>query len=186
MALTEPRMTLEEFLALPEREPALEFEDGVVTQKVSPNIWHSALQAAFVELINGYARPRKLARAFPELRTAHARASRVPDVAVYTWSRISREAGGGLAFKKTSEPPDIAIEILSPGQTANAMMRRLLSFVAAGTRVAVLADPDDRSLLTVRPGPEIAVLRVGETLDLGDVIPGLRIDLGVLFDALRD
>ena len=34
MALTEPRMTLEEFLALPEREPALEFEDGVVTQKV--------------------------------------------------------------------------------------------------------------------------------------------------------
>ena len=32
MAIIEQRLTLEEFLGLPEEEPVLEFEDGVVTQ----------------------------------------------------------------------------------------------------------------------------------------------------------
>ena len=63
-------MTLDEFLALPEEEPALEFgPDGRVTQKVSPKGKHSTLQGEFIELINGFARARRLALAFPELRT---------------------------------------------------------------------------------------------------------------------
>jgi hypothetical protein len=37
-------MTLVEFLALPEEEPALEFADGRVEQKVSPKGKHSGLQ----------------------------------------------------------------------------------------------------------------------------------------------
>ena len=43
MAVAGRRMTLEEFLALPEEEPALEYADGEVTQKVSPNCWHGKL-----------------------------------------------------------------------------------------------------------------------------------------------
>ena len=38
MAIPEQRITLEEFLQLPEEKPALEFEDGMVTQKVPPNL----------------------------------------------------------------------------------------------------------------------------------------------------
>jgi len=46
-------MTLEEFLALPEEKPALEFEpDGTIVQKMSPKGKHSTLQGALVELIN--------------------------------------------------------------------------------------------------------------------------------------
>ena len=37
-------MTLEEFLQLPEEEPSLEFIDGRVEQKVSPQKKHSATQ----------------------------------------------------------------------------------------------------------------------------------------------
>ena len=60
MAITERRLTLDEFLALPEEEPALELEpDGTVTQKVSPKGKHSALQGGFVSLIDGFARPRR-------------------------------------------------------------------------------------------------------------------------------
>ena len=33
MAVKQEGLTLEEFLALPERKPALEFEDGVVTRQ---------------------------------------------------------------------------------------------------------------------------------------------------------
>ena len=83
MAIAEQHFSLEEFLNLPEQEPALEFEDGVVSQKVSPKGQHSGLQGDFVELVNRYTRTRKLARAFPELRATFAGRSYVPDVAVY-------------------------------------------------------------------------------------------------------
>jgi Uma2 family endonuclease len=185
VALTRTRMTLEEFLALPEEKPALEFEDGVVTQKVSPKGRHSVLQYAAAEFVNRSAGRQKLARAFPELRTTFAGASRVPDVAVYAWHRIPRGADGEVA-DDFSEPPDIAIEIASPGQTRRALVERCRRFVAERVKGSVLVDPDDRSVVVVRPGMEPVTLRPGDVLDLSDVIPGLRIDVRELFDALRD
>src|SRR5438132_11511945 len=103
MAITERRLTLDEFLALPEEEPALELEpDGTVTQKVSPKGQHSTLQSALLKLFDAFAEPKKLAKAFPELRFAIGRASNVPDVAVYLWNRIPRDAHGEVS----NEPPE--------------------------------------------------------------------------------
>ena len=91
MAIADKPMTLEEFLELPEEEPALEFEDGKVTQKVSPKGRHSVLQLAVAEAFNRFAKPRKLAYAFPELRSTYGTVSLVPDVAIYRWDRIPRD-----------------------------------------------------------------------------------------------
>jgi Uma2 family endonuclease len=83
MAVPQRRMTLEEFLELPEEKPALEFEDGVVTQKVPPQGKHSGLQYSICAMISQTAGLNKLAWAFPELRTTYGRRSRVPDIAVF-------------------------------------------------------------------------------------------------------
>jgi Uma2 family endonuclease len=186
VAVAKQNMTLEEFLALPEEKPALEYEDGVITRKVSPNNWHSAVQLTWADTINAHARPRKLARAFPELRTAWPRRSLVPDLAVFVWDRIPRDPSGKLRFTRASEPPDIAIEVISPGQGRDAMIRRLESFIAAGSRAAISTNPRTESIIVVRPGAEPVTLRRGDTLDLSDIIPGLRIELSALFDDLLD
>ena len=83
MTVVHQRITLAEFLALREEEPALEFADGEVTQKVPPKGQHSRLQVTLVERFNQFAEPRRLALAFSELRATFAGASSVPDVAVY-------------------------------------------------------------------------------------------------------
>ncbi len=70
MAILRQPCTLEEFLKLPEDEPALEFEDGKVIQKVSPKGQHSMLLGTFTRRINRFAQPRKLAFAFPERKLA--------------------------------------------------------------------------------------------------------------------
>ena len=184
MTQTTARMTLDEFLTLPEEEPALEFEDGMVTQKVSPKGRHSTLQTWAVEQINARIRPRKLGHAFTELRASFANMSRVPDVSVYRWDRIPRDANGRVADDFT-EPPDIAIEIVSPGQSVNRLIRRCLTFVDAGVLVAVLIDPSDESIVVVRPGVEPIGLAAGDTLDLSDIIPDLRLDVAALFDSLK-
>ena len=48
MAITKQRLTLTEFLALPEEEPPLEYFDGTVTQKVSARGEHSTLRNELV------------------------------------------------------------------------------------------------------------------------------------------
>jgi Uma2 family endonuclease len=113
MAVERMVMTLDEFLALPEERPALEYVDGEVVQKVAPSTPHSALQYFFCAAINNYTLPRRLAWAFPEHRTTHSGRSTVPDVTVYTWDRVPRDANRRLA-ERNFVIPDIAVEIRSP------------------------------------------------------------------------
>lgn len=182
--LTERRLTLEEFLRLPERKPALEYEHGEVTQKVAPKAKHSVLQTMTAEFINRRMRRRKLAFAFTELRATFSELSRVPDVAVYRWDRIPTDPDGRIA-DDMREPPDIAIEIISPGQGVNALIRRCVSFVEAGVILAVLIDPRDESASVIRANGAPVVHRRGDTLDLGEAVPALRLNVSALFDALR-
>ena len=117
MAITQ-RLTLDEFLALPAEEPALELEpDGTVVQKVSPQGQHSRLQLALCEQINRFAEGRRLALAFPELRVVFGGAAYEPDVSVFRWDRIPRGADGDpqrqVAHAGTPELVDRAVRILS-------------------------------------------------------------------------
>jgi Uma2 family endonuclease len=183
MATTQERMTLEAFLELPEEEPALEFENGVVTQKVPPQGRHAGLQYAICELINRLTRLNKVAWALPELRTTYAERSRVPDIAVYRWERIPRSASGEIADHFLLAP-DIAIEIVSPGQSVNRLVLRCTSFVEFGVQVALLVDPDDDSIVVFRPGAAPAGMSRGDIINLGDVVPGLTLSVSEVFDAL--
>ena len=101
MVITE-RLTLEEFLALPEEKPSLEYESGRVTQKVSPQGKHSRLQLEVPNLFNAFTVPRKLAMAFTELRATFAGYSRVPDVSIYLWERIPLDDSGEVANRSSS------------------------------------------------------------------------------------
>src|SRR5438552_9909 len=174
MVIARKGLTLEEFLRLPEREPALEFAEGEVTQKVSPQGQHSAIQSEFIERINTFGRRRRLARAFSELRTTFAGRSRVPDVAVYRWDRIPTDRAGRVPNVVT-EPPGLAIEIVSPGQRVNPLVRRCLWYVTNGVAVALLVDPDDESVLAFRPGQATTALRGPVRIDLEEVLPGFQL-----------
>lgn len=182
-ALPTGRISLEEFLAVPEEKPALEYFDGVVTQKVSPERDHSSLQYEICHWINSAARPRKLAYAFPELRTTHGGASLVPDVAVYTWERIPRQRSARGTIDVTT-PPDIAVEIASLRQGRRKLLDRCRWFVEQGARRSLLVEPRRASITVVGKDGEPRVLRGDDILDLGDVIPGLSLVVSDLFASL--
>lgn len=120
MALPYPSLTLEEFLRLPERKPALEYVDGRIRQKVIGDVRHSALQSFFISYFAGPGMRQKVARAFPRLRTVFGGHARVVDMAVFRWPRIPRDAHGKLA-DDCLVPPDVAIEIISPEEFASTL-----------------------------------------------------------------
>jgi Uma2 family endonuclease len=185
MAVERRRMSLEEFLELPDEKPALELEpDGTVVQKMAPKGRHGTLQYSLARFINGFAVPRRMARATPELRTVFGGAAYVPDVAVYVWERIAWTARGHVPDEFT-EAPDIAIEIVSPGQSVNSLVRRCLWYVDNGVKIGLVVDPDDESVVVFRPGVTPRALREADQIDLSEVLRGFELTAGQVFDALR-
>ena len=177
------RMTLDEFLTLPETKPVLEYVNGVVTQKVAPQGQHSLIQSDLVQRVNAVAKPQKLALALPELRTTYGGLSRVPDVAIYLWDRIPRLPNGRIANRFT-EPPDIAVEIVSPDQTATELVGKCIWYVKNGVRIALIADPDEDTVLCFRPDALPEALTGDDRIDLDEVLPGFELTVGQLFGSL--
>lgn len=184
MAVLARKLTLEEFLRLPEEKPALEYVDGVVTQKVSPKGRHSRLQIVLARLLEESAQQGRIAWALPELRTIFAGNTVVPDVSVYLRERMPVDATGEIA-DVFHEPPDIAVEIVSPEQSVNGLVRRCLWYVDNGVRVALLVDPADRSVLAFRPDKPAVSLRGQDRIDLHEVMLDFEPTVDQLFASLR-
>jgi Uma2 family endonuclease len=175
------RLTLEEFLALPEEKPALEYIDGMVTQKMSPKAQHSALQMALAERLNRAGQPKL--RAFPELRVTFAGASRVPDISVFRVERMAVDARGRLA-NDVLIPPDVVVEITSLEDSPNELLRKCRWCVANGVGTALIVDPDDQSVIALWPGGRIDEWTGADHIDLLEVLPKLDLSVQDLMGAL--
>ena len=183
MAIARQRLTLEHFLQLPEEKPALEYWRGEVSQKMSPKGPHSALQGELGYRISSVAVPHRIARVFPEARVTFAGESVVPDLVVYRWERIPRDADGRVAMNFLT-PPDIAVEIGSPGQSRRSQIEPCRWYVANGVALAIFADPIRELVRLFRPGTDSGDLRSSDIVDLGDIIPGFSLSVHDFFAPL--
>ena len=83
------------------------------------------------------------------------------------------------------EPPDIAIEIVSPDQSRPDQIAKCEWYVAHGVPLALVVDPDDGSVRVFRPGESPTVLRGTDAIDFAPVLPALRLGVRRLFGWLR-
>lgn len=174
------RLTLEQFLKLPEVKPALEYIDGMVVQKVSPKRTHCSLQVDFAAEIRAFARPRRLGRVYTELRCTFGGRSLVPDLSYFRRGSMPHDADG-RQVEDVFAPPDLAIEIISPGQTVKNLTARLHWCLANGVQLAWLIQPRKERAFVFRPGRETETLDRSRHLDGEEVIPGFRLALDELF-----
>jgi Uma2 family endonuclease len=184
MAITLRGLTLKQFLALPEQEPALEYFDGKAAQKVTPLAEHSALQFECADYLNRLFRPARIARAFPELRFTYGGSSLVPDVSLYRWDQIPRTPAGKIA-SRFLVPPDLAIEIWSPGQSLRELGTKCEWLVKNGSAAALLLDPRREMIRVYRPNTPVAVHGLGDCIPLDEIAAGAALDVSQIFAALN-
>ncbi|KAF3889440.1 MULTISPECIES: Uma2 family endonuclease [Nostocales] len=153
---TSNTLTLEEFLHLPATKPASEYIDGQIIQKPMPQGKHSLIQGELVPTINIAVKPKRLARAFPELRCTFGDRSIVPDIAVFVWDRIPRDKKGEVA-NAFSIPPDWTIEILSPDRRQTKVTKNILYCLKYGTQMGWSIDPEEQTVFVYRPKQETEV-----------------------------
>jgi Uma2 family endonuclease len=176
------RMTLEEYLALPEEKPYLEYVNGVVKQKVAPPIDHSSLQTVISARFNRVASVHRSGMAFTELRIVTPDWAPVPDVSFIRRERLRPQSR--RRFGKIEIPPDIAVEIISPDQTVRELLQKCLRYSGIGVPVSLLVDADDETIYAIRPGQPLRVLRGEDRIDLDDVLPGFDLTVQGLFDSI--
>ncbi|NEO66551.1 MAG: Uma2 family endonuclease [Moorea sp. SIO4G2] len=176
-------LTLAEFLELPETKPASEYVNGQIQQKPMPQGEHSTLQTRLGTAINYVFLPKNIAHAFPELRCTFGGRSIVPDITVFSWNRIPKTEKVRIA-NKFELYPDWVIEIISPEQSANQVIKKILFCLNQGTKLGWLIDPEDESVMIFKPNQLPEIKSDEEILPVLDNIKDWQLSVAEMFSWL--
>ena len=177
------RLALEAFLAQPDTEPGSEYVCGEVVQKPMPDNAHAILQPFIWWLLHQFVTANRLGRARVEWRCIFgpAGAQRVflPDVAYVSFERMPPGDARADRFLRTA--PDMAVEVLTPDHRPGRFADKLVFYLQHGVRLMWVVDPDDELIYGYAPGKESEILRPGDTLTGGDVLPGFAASVADIF-----
>jgi Uma2 family endonuclease len=104
----------------------------------------------------------------------------VPDISFIRLANI-------LPMPDISKPypgiPDLAVEVISPGEDADDIQTKLRTYLAKGTEQVWLVYPTTKELHQYRRdnNPEIRIYRGSQTLDLADLFLGLELTTDQIF-----
>ncbi|HET6276655.1 MAG TPA: Uma2 family endonuclease [Candidatus Cybelea sp.] len=170
-------------LGIPAVKPAIELVRGRWEQKISPQRRHAIVQARLSAALTRWAGDRGEVgsewRCYL-LAPGEKTSSLVPDVAYFSFERMPLEFGE--LRERPTIAPDIAVEILSPGDRRALLDDKVAIYRASGCRLVLIVDPSARSAevheaaaFTKFAAPAVAMCRTYEDL---------RIDLTELFARL--
>ncbi len=101
-----------------------------------------------------------------------------PDVAFVRRERIPA-SGAPATFWNGA--PDLAVEVVSPGDTRPQVASKVDTWLAAGARVVWVADPQDESVTVHQRDRAPRRLTAGDTLDGAPLLPGFRLCVADVF-----
>lgn len=178
------RLTLEEFQRMPEEdEHRLELSRGRVVREPRPGARHGVVATELIFRMETWARGRGLGRTVAVtgfLLSVDPPTVRGPDVAFISVGNLPPQ-GPARGFWKGA--PDLAVEVLSPSNSAAEIQGKVLEYLDAGARLVWVIDPETRTATVYRSRAEIRLLTGADSLDGGDVLPGFRLPLAELFAA---
>ena len=81
--------------------------------------------------------------------------------------------------------PDLAVEVLSPGNTVTEMDEKIAMYFAAGSQLVWIINPKRRTVAIYTSPFNVRILGEHDTLDGGDVLPGFGLELSKLFAVVK-
>ena len=176
--VTTTKLTLEQFLALPETKPYCEYIDGEAVPKPMANKPHGNLVTRLAARFDTYM-DRSGGSGGPELSVLLRDAVRdrvlLPDMAYW--------APGRPTGDYPLAPPTLAVEVRSPSQTLEDQRAKCRFYRSHDVDVAWLVDPDSRTVEVFEAGRDGIALSVGAALE-SPHLPGFALLLDDLFAVL--
>ncbi|AFY70720.1 protein of unknown function DUF820 [Thalassoporum mexicanum PCC 7367] len=145
MVQAKPRLSLTEFLALPQTDVPCELVSGVVVPKMSPKYFHSALTTALWSLISQSCADK--GRVAVEWAVVLTRQGEdwvpVPDLLYVSYDHL---AADWLRDEPCPVAPELVIEIISQGQAFRQLLEKAADYLNAGVDRVWIVDPASRSI----------------------------------------
>ena len=104
---------------------------------------------------------------------------RAPDAAFVRRERVE-SIGEAPGFFPGA--PDLAIEVVSPGDRYTEVDEKVADWLDAGTLAVVVVNPRSRTVNIHRSLTDVVVLAESDTLDVGDIVPGWRMAVKDIFE----
>lgn len=186
MLLQEQLITAQDFWEMlqGEEEKHIELLDGVINRMAPTGLIHGTITTELTLLIGNFVKKHKLG-----LVTAAETGFRLnentviaPDVAFIRADRIPNEIPDGFA----PFAPDLAVEVMSPGNTMTEMSRKVDLLFGHGTKIVWIIHPKTKSVdvyQSIQGEVNVKFLKTKDTLTGGDVLPSFELKLSELFDA---
>lgn len=174
--------SLDDWFAARQRGAVCELIDGTLVDKAM-GLYESLLAACLAAYFRAAAGEGRLGitageQGFIRLPGGGGQV-RAPDVAFFLWSSLPN--GKIPADRVPMIAPDIAVEVLSEGNTITEMMIKRKEYFAAGTQLVWIVDRTSRSVAVYTSPLEYEVIGGEGVLTGGDVLPDLRIIVADLF-----
>jgi Uma2 family endonuclease len=186
MVLREKVYTAAEFWEiehLPENaDKRLELIDGVIVEMASSSQQNTVIAGRVIYFFNAFVIPRDLGyvSGADSGYTITETNAYQPDVAFI--SKLQHTELKGVEFPVA---PDLAVEVISPREGSNDVMKKVRRYLQSGTQIVWTIYPDDRAVYvwTLSPdgSPQAQAFEGDDTLDGGKVLPGFTLKVGEIF-----
>ncbi len=103
---------------------------------------------------------------------------RAPDVAFVRKERVALAADAKGYFPAA---PDLAVEVISPGDTYTEVEEKVITWLEAGARMVLAVDARKRTVTRYRGLGDITILTEADVIDGEDVVPGWTLPVADLF-----
>ena len=165
------------------RNKMCELVDGTLVEKAM-GARESRLASYLVHLLQSYVLPRNCGVVLGpdgsmEILTGLVR---LPDVAYLSWDRFPGHRQGNEPVPAVV--PDLAVEVLSKGNTPAEMARKRSEYFEAGVQVVWMINPNAKSVSVYTAADQSQTLGLADTLSAEPILPGFTIPIQILFDEL--
>jgi Uma2 family endonuclease len=156
-----------------------ELFEGVLSPRGVPDVAHGIVQAQLCLSLLQHVDERSSGRVFGRvgvLLATNPDTVLAPSLAYVQATRLPDDLTWFLPLA-----PDLAVEIVSPGNTPEKIERKIAIYLQAGARLVWVVYPRQRQVVVHTPGDAPQVFGASDELPGGDVLPGLGIPVASIF-----
>jgi Uma2 family endonuclease len=181
MSITTKLLTAEEFSLLPETEMRRSLVRGEVVETMPTGFRHGRIAFVFGKRLDDWAEENDAGLVGVETGFILDRdpdVVRAPDV---FFVRADRLPPGELPETFADFAPDLAVEVISPSETANEIREKAQDYLAAGTALVLVIYPKTRELVAHTPDGLARTYRGDELFTGPTVLTGFSCFVSELF-----
>lgn len=179
--LTKP-MTADELLAMPDDGYRYELVKGALIRMAPAGYQHGEIAMNIGTRLHEHVKRNNLGSVYAAetgfVLTQDPDTVRAPDAAFIRQElveKVGRTKGYWIG------PPDLAVEVVIPGDTVTEVEEKVAEWLEAGARMVWVVSPKLRTVTVYRSLTDIVTLTEKDTLDGGDVVIGFQMKVPEIF-----